>query len=85
MVRTGDGTQPGDPAKAAPAILAALAADQTPLRLPLGSDAVDAISAHLNSLHPSAASLIPATLAGTDAGRPVPEGTFLQDARPLRL
>jgi NAD(P)-dependent dehydrogenase (short-subunit alcohol dehydrogenase family) len=49
MVKTGDGTQPGDPAKAAGAILAALAADSTPLRLPLGSDAVDAIAAHLDT------------------------------------
>jgi NAD(P)-dependent dehydrogenase (short-subunit alcohol dehydrogenase family) len=50
MVRTGDGTQPGDPAKAAAAILTALAVDRTPLRLPLGDDAVDAISAHLDSV-----------------------------------
>ena len=33
------GTQPGDPAKAATAILTALAAPGTPLRLPLGDDA----------------------------------------------
>jgi NAD(P)-dependent dehydrogenase (short-subunit alcohol dehydrogenase family) len=46
-VTSGDGTQPGDPAKAAAAILTALAADQPPLRLPLGGDAVDAIQAHL--------------------------------------
>jgi len=39
-----DGTQPGDPAKAAGAILAALDAEQPPLRLPLGNDAADAIS-----------------------------------------
>ncbi|MFC4911973.1 oxidoreductase [Actinomadura gamaensis] len=42
-----DGKQPGDPAKAAAAILAALDADETPLRLPLGNDAVDAIEASL--------------------------------------
>ncbi|MEV4255872.1 oxidoreductase [Spirillospora sp. NPDC049652] len=42
-----DGEQPGDPAKAAAAILAALDADETPLRLPLGNDAVDAIEASL--------------------------------------
>lgn len=35
------GTQPGDPAKAANAIVAALASDHTPLRLPLGNDAID--------------------------------------------
>lgn len=46
-VTSGDGTQPGDPAKAAAAILTALAADQPPLRLPLGGDAVDAIRAQL--------------------------------------
>ncbi|MCP2335925.1 oxidoreductase [Actinomadura rupiterrae] len=40
-----DGNQPGDPAKAAAAILAALDADETPLRLPLGADALDAIEA----------------------------------------
>jgi NAD(P)-dependent dehydrogenase (short-subunit alcohol dehydrogenase family) len=49
MVTTGDGAQPGDPAKAANAILTALAADRTPLRLPLGSDAVDGIAAHLDT------------------------------------
>lgn len=46
-VSSGDGTQPGDPAKAAAAILTALAAEKTPLRLPLGDDAVDWIRAHL--------------------------------------
>ncbi|MGP3952263.1 oxidoreductase [Streptomyces sp. 7N604] len=40
------GTQPGDPAKAAAAILTALNAEQPPLRLPLGNDAVDALKAH---------------------------------------
>ena len=50
MVAEGDGSQPGDPAKAAAAILAALDADQTPLRLPLGDDAVDAILAHLDGV-----------------------------------
>jgi NAD(P)-dependent dehydrogenase (short-subunit alcohol dehydrogenase family) len=34
-----DGQQPGDPAKAAAAIIAALDAEQTPLHLPLGDDA----------------------------------------------
>lgn len=43
-----DGKQPGDPAKAAGAILAALDADQPPLRLVLGEDAVDAITASLD-------------------------------------
>ena len=40
-----DGTQPGDPAKAAAAILGALAAEEPPLRLVLGADAADAITA----------------------------------------
>jgi NAD(P)-dependent dehydrogenase (short-subunit alcohol dehydrogenase family) len=44
-MRAVDGNQPGDPAKAAAAIIAALAADHPPLRLPLGSDAADSISA----------------------------------------
>jgi NAD(P)-dependent dehydrogenase (short-subunit alcohol dehydrogenase family) len=50
MTQTGDGTQPGDPAKAAAAILTALDAEQTPLRLPLGDDAVDAILGHLDAV-----------------------------------
>ncbi len=50
MVKTGDGAQPGDPTKAAHAIRAALDAEQTPLRLPLGTDAVDAIAAHLDAI-----------------------------------
>lgn len=45
-----DGTQPGDPAKAARAILAALDAPTPPLRLPLGSDAVDGILERLDLL-----------------------------------
>lgn len=49
MVSDGQGTQPGDPAKAAAAIIAALEADRTPLRLPLGSDALDAIVGRLDA------------------------------------
>jgi NAD(P)-dependent dehydrogenase (short-subunit alcohol dehydrogenase family) len=45
-----DGTQPGDPAKAASAILTALDSDDPPLRLALGDDAVDAIAAHLDQV-----------------------------------
>lgn len=45
QMRAYDGTQPGDPAKAAAAILAALDAERPPLRLPLGSDAADPILA----------------------------------------
>ncbi|WP_416565319.1 oxidoreductase [Nocardia testacea] len=50
MVETGDGTQPGDPAKAAAAIRAALDAERTPLRLPLGEDAVAGILDHLDAV-----------------------------------
>jgi NAD(P)-dependent dehydrogenase (short-subunit alcohol dehydrogenase family) len=42
------GTQPGDPAKAAAAMLAALASESAPLRLALGADAVDAIAGALD-------------------------------------
>ncbi|MEU3403330.1 oxidoreductase [Streptomyces sp. NPDC006670] len=44
-----DGKQPGDPVKAAAAILAALDAPETPLRLALGNDALDAILAHADA------------------------------------
>ncbi len=44
----GSGKEPGDPAKAAAAILTALEADEPPLRLLLGNDAADAITAHLD-------------------------------------
>ena len=40
-----DGTQPGDPRKAATAIITALDAPDPPLRLALGADAVEAIRA----------------------------------------
>jgi NAD(P)-dependent dehydrogenase (short-subunit alcohol dehydrogenase family) len=48
MVETAAGTQPGDPALAAAAIMTALNAADPPLRLPLGDDAVDAILSHLD-------------------------------------
>jgi NAD(P)-dependent dehydrogenase (short-subunit alcohol dehydrogenase family) len=44
-IESEDGSQAGDPAKAAAAILTALDADDPPLRLALGSDAFDAIHA----------------------------------------
>ncbi|MFI1564817.1 oxidoreductase [Streptomyces sp. NPDC020490] len=44
----GSGREPGDPAKAAAAVLTALEADEPPLRLPLGNDAADAITGHLD-------------------------------------
>jgi len=50
MSRTSAGSQPGDPAKAAAAILTALGADRPPLRLALGDDAVDAIREHLRAV-----------------------------------
>ncbi|HEU5421646.1 MAG TPA: SDR family NAD(P)-dependent oxidoreductase [Streptosporangiaceae bacterium] len=50
MVASTGGAQPGDPAKAAAAIRTALDAVRTPLRLPLGDDAVDAILGHLDSV-----------------------------------
>ena len=59
MIQTGDGTQPGDPAKAAAAILRALNAERTPLRLPLGSDAYDLIESHLNGVRADLADWAP--------------------------
>ena len=50
MMQAGRGAQPGDPARAAAAILTALDAERTPLRLPLGDDAVDAILGHLDTV-----------------------------------
>ncbi|MEU5095203.1 oxidoreductase [Streptomyces sp. NPDC020996] len=44
----GSGREPGDPAKAAAAVLTALEADEPPLRLPLGNDAADVITGHLD-------------------------------------
>ena len=45
-----DGTQLGDPKKAARAILTALDAEATPLRLPLGADAVEGIRNKLDGV-----------------------------------
>jgi NAD(P)-dependent dehydrogenase (short-subunit alcohol dehydrogenase family) len=49
-VQSGDGQQPGDPAEAAQAILAALESDPPPLRLVLGGDAIDNIQSRLEQL-----------------------------------
>src|SRR3954447_25899115 len=49
-VRTGHETQPGDPVKAAEAIIAALDAEEPPLRLVLGADAIGNIERRLTSL-----------------------------------
>ncbi|MBC8072273.1 MAG: SDR family NAD(P)-dependent oxidoreductase [Deltaproteobacteria bacterium] len=50
FARSMDGTQSGDPTKAAAAIDVALAAEKTPLRLQLGQDAVDAVRTHAQQL-----------------------------------
>lgn len=50
FVAGGDGAQPGDPAKAAALVLAALDAERTPLRLPLGDDSVTTVLAHLDQV-----------------------------------
>jgi len=50
MVQGSGGSQPGDPAKAAAAIRLALDAEKTPLRLALGADAVDFLTAHLDAV-----------------------------------
>ncbi|MFJ5138151.1 oxidoreductase [Streptomyces sp. NPDC088707] len=50
FVETGGGLQGGDPAKAAAAVLAALNADETPLRLALGDDSIDTILGHLDQV-----------------------------------
>jgi NAD(P)-dependent dehydrogenase (short-subunit alcohol dehydrogenase family) len=49
-VRANNGLQPGDPAKAAGAILAALHSDVPPLRLVLGGDAIESIRSRLEHL-----------------------------------
>jgi NAD(P)-dependent dehydrogenase (short-subunit alcohol dehydrogenase family) len=49
-VREGDGAQPGDPVKAARAILTALEAETPPLRLVLGADAIGNIERQLRGL-----------------------------------
>jgi hypothetical protein len=49
-IDTMDGTQPGDPAKAAAAIVRAVGDPSAPLRLALGADAVESIRAHQESV-----------------------------------
>jgi NAD(P)-dependent dehydrogenase (short-subunit alcohol dehydrogenase family) len=49
-VRAGDGTQAGDPVKAAEAIITALDAERPPLRLVLGADAIGNIERRLKSV-----------------------------------
>jgi NAD(P)-dependent dehydrogenase (short-subunit alcohol dehydrogenase family) len=50
MVAAGFDDRAGDPAKAAALIRAALEADETPLHLPLGDDAVTAVLDHLDQV-----------------------------------
>jgi hypothetical protein len=50
MITGIDGTQPGDPAKAASAILTALDAEETPLRVSLGADAVEGVRGKLEAV-----------------------------------
>jgi len=45
-----DGAQPGDPAKAAQAVVRALEAEATPLRLQLGADSITAVRLHAEQL-----------------------------------
>jgi NAD(P)-dependent dehydrogenase (short-subunit alcohol dehydrogenase family) len=49
MLRQMDGKQPGDPARAAKAIIRAVEAENPPLRLPLGQIALDRIRAALDA------------------------------------
>ena len=49
-VRTGGGSQPGDPARAAQAIISAIGAERPPLRLVLGDDAIDGVAGRLQAL-----------------------------------
>ncbi|MFD5323505.1 oxidoreductase [Streptomyces sp. NPDC127092] len=63
-----DGKQAGDPEKAAAAILRALDSEHTPLRLALGNDAFDAITAHAE-----------AALAEARAWESVSRGTDFED------
>jgi NAD(P)-dependent dehydrogenase (short-subunit alcohol dehydrogenase family) len=67
-VRDGHNQQAGDPAKAADAIIAALDADEPPLRLVLGADAIGNIEGHLA-----------AVTAELDAWRAVGEATAIDE------
>jgi hypothetical protein len=67
-VRDGHNQQAGDPAKAADAIIAALDADEPPLRLALGADAIGNIEGHLAGV-----------TAELDAWRAVGEATAIDD------
>jgi hypothetical protein len=66
-----NGTQEGDPAKAALALDTALRSNTTPLRLQLGTDAVSSIRAHADQLLKDLADWEPvANSTRVDATRP---------------
>ena len=69
-VRDNNGTQPGDPVKAARAILAAVDAEEPPLRLVLGADAIGNIERRLRAVGDE-----------LDAWRSVGEATAVGDDR----
>lgn len=69
----GAGREPGDPAKAAAAILTALDAGEPPLRLPLGNDAADAIGERLSVTGADLRSW-EKVVRGTDFDEPATEG-----------
>jgi len=50
VVSGGDGTRPGDPAKAAALVLAALDTERTPLHLSLGEDGVEGVLGKLDQV-----------------------------------
>jgi len=67
-----DGKQPGDPRKAAQAMIAVVEAENPPLRLPLGEDAITAIEAELekvkNDIAPWRETGVETTFEGMKAG-----------------
>ncbi|MFD3941333.1 oxidoreductase [Streptomyces sp. NPDC058579] len=65
-VETGGGTQPGDPAKAAAAVLAALDAEETPMRLALGDDSIDTIDTILGHVEQVRGDLVAWEKVGRD-------------------
>ena len=77
MIKGVDGTQPGDPARAAAAILTALGAEDAPLRLPLGDDAVDGVLAHLRAVRDEVGAW--ERLSRSTAFDPTPAGSTLDE------
>jgi hypothetical protein len=57
MTQGYSGTQPGDPVRAAEAIIATVEAPNPPLRLPLGSIAFDGMSAEVDAVRKEIASV----------------------------